>query len=118
MYLLATSTTKVRDFIIAYANYGTPDTETTRLLAYWVNSKFSKFHSILVAEGLAKALRVQQEFSRSDDTLIALCDLPSTRSTPQSQHELDLTTMIIDQIPPVKMGRGAPAAEVHFHESP
>ncbi|ETP50007.1 hypothetical protein F442_04574 [Phytophthora nicotianae P10297] len=61
-----------RDFIISYADSAPIDPAMARLLAHWINTKFSKFRSRLVTKGIRSALRVRKEFSRNDEQLSAL----------------------------------------------
>ncbi|POM81694.1 Hypothetical protein PHPALM_297 [Phytophthora palmivora] len=59
------STTK--DFVIQYAAHARDAPTMARLLAFWVNEKFSLFRNIIIWEGLKEAMTVSVQFSRSDD---------------------------------------------------
>uniref|UniRef100_K3WCP1 Uncharacterized protein n=1 Tax=Globisporangium ultimum (strain ATCC 200006 / CBS 805.95 / DAOM BR144) TaxID=431595 RepID=K3WCP1_GLOUD len=59
-------------FVTQYGDLVQPDAVTCRLLVSWVNSKFTKFQSLLISDGLHAAVRVKKEFNRSDDALTAL----------------------------------------------
>ncbi|KAG1700712.1 hypothetical protein DVH05_011571 [Phytophthora capsici] len=63
-----------RDFIIDYADHARTDSTMARLLAHWINGKFSLFRSTLLVEGLASASGIASQFCRSDDKLSALRD--------------------------------------------
>jgi hypothetical protein len=68
------------EFVSHYGDLVTPDDATCRLLVYWLNSKFSRFRSIVVSDGLAHAIKVKEELNRRDDTLAALQEYRQARS--------------------------------------
>eukprot|EP00644_Phytophthora_capsici_P008698 jgi/Phyca11/111683/e_gw1.20.537.1 len=52
-----------RDFIIDYADHARTDSTMARLLAHWINGKFSLFRSTLLVEGLASASGIASQFA-------------------------------------------------------
>ncbi|KAG1702278.1 hypothetical protein DVH05_010068 [Phytophthora capsici] len=65
---------KAKDFVICYADHARPDPTMARLLAYWINEKFSVFRNKVLSDGLREATKVSTQFCRSDDKLGALRD--------------------------------------------
>ncbi|EEY62899.1 uncharacterized protein PITG_15336 [Phytophthora infestans T30-4] len=63
-----------KDFVICYADHARPDLTMARLLAYWINEKFSLFRNKVLSDGLREATKVSTQFCRSDDKLGALRD--------------------------------------------
>ncbi|KAF4138106.1 hypothetical protein GN958_ATG12715 [Phytophthora infestans] len=77
-----------KDFVICYADHARPDLTMARLLAYWINEKFSLFRNKVLSDGLREATKVSTQFCRSDDKLGALRDSsqpwkPSSASRPR-----------------------------------